>query len=560
VAVALPLLGGWVASTLAIHHGASRQWAWAAGLGLGLGFPVLWEVLSQPRSRPGVRPQRWLRLRTRLLLRTWVVTLLFLGGSLALSPRGAFTALSTRGDWMLPPQGSPEVETTRRLLFKAASGVEWAYVLATDNEYRDQLIAMAPSEPPRGDPPRPAPLEPAAKQAPLPKPEAPQASPTARAPGEKDPLNESDADVVISWKSEPRAHEPEPQPSPTPAPAGSLEGQPPKTVIVRGWRGTNHAEEPSKPLEVGQSLSYPLPARLHPRVAAIPRSVETDLASVAKYLVEGERDPFQRVKAIHDYIADRVEYDAPGYVAKVYPSPSPEDVFKTRRAVCAGYANLFAAMGKAAGEEVVTISGEAITPVEDTGVGAHAWNAVRIEGKWYLVDVTWDAGMVRGTLFGRSYGTNYLFVPPEQMVQDHLPEYPAWQLLDVPVDRGTFLRQAGLGAQDSASSATASRSSGTGQPTAPEKRPWEGIRIVQPSRPREEVWGRFSVELDNPKGLRTSVILLNLQDHSQAPCQSESGGTRHACRVFGRGLYLIEVFAGAETPSELVAQLEVEGT
>lgn len=35
------------------------------------------------------------------------------------------------------------------------------------------------------------------------------------------------------------------------------------------------------------------------------------------------------------------------------------------------------------------------------------------------------------------------------MVQTHLPEYSAWQLLDVPVDRGTFLRRMGLGTQDS---------------------------------------------------------------------------------------------------------------
>jgi type II secretory pathway pseudopilin PulG len=32
----------------------------------------------------------------------------------------------------------PLVETIQRLLFTAADSVEWAYVLATDNPYRDQ--------------------------------------------------------------------------------------------------------------------------------------------------------------------------------------------------------------------------------------------------------------------------------------------------------------------------------------------------------------------------------------------------------------------------------------
>jgi hypothetical protein len=150
-------------------------------------------------------------------------------------------------------------------------------------------------------------------------------------------------------------------------------------------------------------------------------------------------------------------------------------------------------------------------------------------------------------LFDRSYGTSYLFMPPQMFVQTHLPDSPAWQLMDKPIDRGTALRRAGMSGGE------------TGQPTA-EKRAWEGIRIVEPSRSRAEVRGRFHVELDNPKGLRVAVLLLNRQDHTQEPCQPENGGTRHTCTVLGRGLYLIEVFAGAETPSEIVAQLEVLGT
>jgi hypothetical protein len=249
----------------------------------------------------------------------------------------------------------------------------------------------------------------------------------------------------------------------------------------------------------------------------------------------------------------------PAYRSKNFPSQSPEVVFQTRRGVCAGYSNLFAAMGQAVGEEILALSGEAMASVREDKVEGHAWNAVRIEGEWYLVDVTWDAGAARGDLFDRSYGTSYLFMPPEMFVQTHLPDSPAWQLMDKPIDRGTALRRAGMSGGESGASASAPHQSGTGQPT-PEKRPWEGIRIVEPSRSRAEVRGRFHVELDNPKGLRVAVLLLNREGHTQEPCQPENGGTRHTCTVLGRGLYLIEVFAGAETPSELVAQLEVLGT
>ena len=67
VALVPPLLGAWVASTLAVHQGALPRWAVAAGLGLSLGLPLAWEALSVPRRRAGgARPKRWLRLRTRL--------------------------------------------------------------------------------------------------------------------------------------------------------------------------------------------------------------------------------------------------------------------------------------------------------------------------------------------------------------------------------------------------------------------------------------------------------------------------------------------------------------
>ncbi|MDY7231199.1 transglutaminase domain-containing protein [Hyalangium rubrum] len=554
VAVALPLLGAWVASTLAIHHGAPVAWSVAAGLGLGLGLPLLWEVWSLPRRQQGrpARP-RWLRLRTRLLLRTWAVNLVFLAGALLLSPRGVFTALSTRGDWMLPPSGGPVVETARRLLFVAADGVEWAYVLATDNPYRDQLIATAPRPPP--PPARPAPFVPPVLVPPVPVPPpsetpAPQPiPPTDEVLGEEDPLEDSDAQVIISWKTEPRPPEPEPE-----VPAKPTE---PK-VDVRGlkssWQNPG-LRAPSGPAEKGGAVAYPLPDVLHPRVASLPRSVETDLVSVAKYLVEGESDPFQRVKALHDYVADRVEYDVPAYRAMKIPPQPPEAVFERRRAVCAGYANLFAAMGRAVGEEVFTLSGEAIKPGGEKELESHAWNAVRINGDWYLVDVTWNAGSVGGDLFTRRYRTKYLFMPPQEFLQSHLPEDAGWQLLDVPLERGEILRQA----RESHVSRGGSLPART-ETAAEEKREWEGIRILQPPRPLEEVRGRFIVEIDNPKRLPTEISLLNLQDGSKEDCFSQSWGTRYSCSVPRKGLYRIQVFAGPQTPPKLMAQLEVQGT
>lgn len=556
VALVLPLLGAWAASSLAIHHGAPARWAAAMGLGLSLGLPLAWELSSLPRRQArGIRPKRWLRLRTRLLLRMWTVNLAFLVGALLLSPRGVFTALSTRGDWMLPAAGPPHVETARRLLFAAADGVEWAYVLATDNPYRDQLIAIAPPTPGQQRPP-PAPVEPVGQQEP---PQPPMQSPveppvTEQPPPSvteepQEPVDDGESDVFIAWKSEPRPPEPEPVRAEPVAPERKVPEEPMERAGSR----------PSTPLKAGGTVSYPLPVQLHPRVVSLPREQETDLVTVAKYLVRDERDPFQRIKALHDYVADRVAYDVPAYRSRSFPPQTPEAVFQNRKAVCAGYANLFAAMGQAAGEEIVTLTGDVPTPTEDWEFESHAWNAVRIEGEWYLVDVTWNAGHVSGDVFTREYKTEYLFMPPREFLQRHLPEEPTWQLLEKPLDRGEAMRQSRAYIQEHHAHLLDPQKPRTERP-AGEKRVWEGIRILAPSRPGTEVRGRFIVELDNPKGLPAEVTIVNLQDSSRESCPPEYRGRRYACTVLSRGTYRIQVFSDAQTSAQLMAQLEVTGT
>mgnify|MGYP006299736615 CR=1 len=52
----------------------------------------------------------------------------------------------------------------------------------------------------------------------------------------------------------------------------------------------------------------------------------------------------------------------------------------------------------------------------------HAWNAVRIEGAWYLVDVTWDSGSLSSSgNFIPEYDTSYLFISPRPLIYTHFP-------------------------------------------------------------------------------------------------------------------------------------------
>ncbi len=366
----------------------------------------------------------------------------------------------------------------------------------------------------------------------------------------QEPPSEDDGQaIIISWKDEPKPPEPTPVEPTEPVLQDRVVQPPPQ------------AEKPPEVRKAGGRFAYPLPNQLHPAVSSVPRSAETDLVSVAKYLVSQERDPFQRVKALHDYVADRVEYDVEALKTKKFPSQQPEDVFQNRKGVCAGYSNLLAAMGQAVGEEIVTVVGDAYTPylLADLGkeFNSHAWNAVRIEGEWYLVDATWDAGHVKGDFYARNYRTTYLFMPPKEFLARHIPDDPAWQLLDQPMSRGEAMRYARGPSADTSTTPTAPPST---EPVAAKTHVWDTIRIRVPNRPRTEVKGRFHVELDNPKGLPTEVTLHNTQDGSQEPCHPEYGGARYACTVLSRGLYRIEVLSGPRDMNpQLMAQLEVLG-
>lgn len=96
---------------------------------------------------------------------------------------------------------------------------------------------------------------------------------------------------------------------------------------------------------------------------------------------------YEQVKFIHDWIAERVQYDlysqypAYGWVTGVFLSP-----YYT---VCEGYAGAFKMLCDRAGIPSVLV-------VDDN----HAWNYVKMEdGNWYGVDVTWDDQETDGTFY-----------------------------------------------------------------------------------------------------------------------------------------------------------------
>lgn len=481
VVVAAPALGVWTASSLAAYRNGPVWLACTAGLLLFPVVPFAWELWAARRraARSGTGT-RWLSVWDRLALRTLFVNALFLALLVVRFPAATFAALSTRGDWFLDDSRSEGAERMRADLFAAAQGLEWLYRLVKPNPYQREI--------------EPAPAD-------QPVPESPVAQDTRL-------------------------------PEPTPAPDTPDAPETPTGPVAADEPATGEWREDGTPV-------WPLPATLHPLVAAIPPEAERSIETVGRYFRENESDPWKRIKALHDWVADRVAYDADAYRAKRYSGQTAENAFRTRVTMCAGYSNLLAALGKVTGDDIRVVGGDARTDGSDLEGEGHAWNVVRVGDRWALVDATWDAGSLTERGFEKKYETDYLFAPPEIQGVTHFPEEPRWQLREPALTRGDFFRQPVLRPRFFA----------------------EGFRLVSPDRSQVTVAGRAEIALENRRG-RYLLAHARADDGGQQDClvAYERQDARVRCDLPADGSYRVQLFAGPKQYGsyDMVAELYVQ--
>lgn len=158
------------------------------------------------------------------------------------------------------------------------------------------------------------------------------------------------------------------------------------------------------------------------------------IKSIADKINESTVNDYERVKMAHDVICLLVSYDAKNFWANTVPSQDWQSVLKTKSAVCEGYANLFQQFMNSLKISSQKVSGYARgvgTDIltENPKASNHAWNIVKIEDCWYLVDCTWDSGYMKGKASVQSYTTDWLFLKPEHFVYTHFPSDAKNQLI-----------------------------------------------------------------------------------------------------------------------------------
>lgn len=136
---------------------------------------------------------------------------------------------------------------------------------------------------------------------------------------------------------------------------------------------------------------------------------------VNKVIKPGMSD-FQKELALHDYIVNNARYDTRLYSDSM-PNESYLDygVLIEGLGVCDSYARAMYRLLNMVGVECIYVTGDGVTGGE---IIPHAWNIVKIEGKYYQLDATWNDPVLSGG--GNELRYTYFNVTDTKLSQDHI--------------------------------------------------------------------------------------------------------------------------------------------
>ena len=149
------------------------------------------------------------------------------------------------------------------------------------------------------------------------------------------------------------------------------------------------------------------------KLSEIDQEICNTIQSVINVSIKEDMTDYEKVKKVHDFIINTCEYDTSTDDPYQLPDVSfrIEGVILKEVAVCMGYAETFELFMNLLDIENKFVVGDA------DGI-SHAWNMVKLDGKWYHVDTTWDDPTVDGGKQVLRY--NYFLITDEQISADHV--------------------------------------------------------------------------------------------------------------------------------------------
>ncbi|MDR0560312.1 MAG: hypothetical protein LBG92_09070 [Prevotellaceae bacterium] len=161
---------------------------------------------------------------------------------------------------------------------------------------------------------------------------------------------------------------------------------------------------------------------------------------IANYIMKKFSSNSAKLRAAYSWTAQHISYDIDELNNRTtYKNENEliERTLRTRKSVCSGYTKTFKAIAEKLGLNVQEISGY----VKQNGKideDSHAWCAVKIAGKWKLIDPTWSAGTVSQGQFRKRFNDKWFLVEPGKIINSHMPFDPVWQFSYFPINHKEF--------------------------------------------------------------------------------------------------------------------------
>ena len=135
---------------------------------------------------------------------------------------------------------------------------------------------------------------------------------------------------------------------------------------------------------------------------------------------------------VYKWLSENIDYDC--YALNHGDIDHTElGTYNKGKGVCSGFSMIFETMCLSLGLEVEYIvgysKGNDFIPGETPKQADHAWNSVKIDSSYYLVDTTWGAGGCNGDNYKKYFNDFYFCPDPERFIRSHLPVEKKWQIV-----------------------------------------------------------------------------------------------------------------------------------
>ena len=164
------------------------------------------------------------------------------------------------------------------------------------------------------------------------------------------------------------------------------------------------------------------------------QSDNQEIIDLALSITAGMDNDYNKAMAIHDWVCNNIYYDRDSVKDGSYINldTSALGTLHTKKSVCDGYCNLTAALLRAAGIPGKRIIGFAMGVTSENWPenfdrkrdSNHAWNEAWINGRWLIMDTTWDSANVweNGEVSQSDglRGYSYFDISPDLFSSDHI--------------------------------------------------------------------------------------------------------------------------------------------